>query len=199
MTKREHIYYILENYNMRDDAKDIHPDHVKFALSKSWNNLLYDTFRKNSDSLNFYTKEYTSQSAVLNATTNKYEITLPAPILQLPDTSLREGVRSLTVDAWEDIEFVPQSEQENMLLYNLDVYNVDDVISYDVRFDKIIFGQEGTDVDLTTYDFRLSLVIPFSEYNDTDELPVPSGKDMEFQNLTMQFLMQMDPKLIENG
>jgi len=199
MTKREHVYYILELYNMKDDAKDIHPDHVKFALSKAWNNLLYDTFRKNPDYLDFYAKEYTGLSASLNTTTNKYEIDLPAPILQLPDSSLREGLRSLTVDQWEDVEFVPQSEQQNMLLYNLDVYNVDDVISYRVKFDKVIFNQEGSDVDLTTYDFRMSLVIPFSEYDDTDELPVPSGKDEEFQNLTMQFLMQMEPKLIENG
>lgn len=196
-SKRKMIFYYKEMYDSTHDDKDIHPELVEQAMAKAWNTLLYSTFRKNISMLDFYAKEYTGQAAVLNATTDKYEIDLPVAIVQLPD--IIAGVRAVTVDQWEDVEFVPQSQTENMLMYDSDTYNLDDVISYTVRFDKIIFNQEGTVVDLTTYDFRLNLVIPLDEYEDTDELPVPSGQDMEFQNLVMQFLMQTDLKVIENG
>lgn len=193
-TKRELIYWVKEKIDSTRESVELHPDHVMYALNSAWNQILYSTFRKNIGMLDFYAKDYVSQTAVANADTGKYEITLPENIVQLPH--ITAGVRNVTVDEWEDVEFVPQSEEENMLMYDSDTYNVDDVITYHVRADKIIFGQESGDV--SGYDFRLSLVIPFKDYADSDEVPIPSGQDVELINIAVQILTQPEIKVIEN-
>jgi len=196
MQKREHVFFVKELYDKTDDSKNVHPDHVKFALSKAWNNLLYDTFRKHPRQLDFYAKEYTGETPALNATTNRYELAMPAPILQLPDFG--EGVRNITPEQYEGPEFVVTNEIDQELYYDLDVYNVDDVIDYTVRVDKIIFGTNMT-APVAAAGVRVLLIIPFDEFADTDEIPVPSGKDEQFYNLTLQFLGKANLKNIENG
>jgi hypothetical protein len=189
MTKQELIYYIKEFWD-GNEKKDIHPDTVKFAISKAWNQILYDAFRKNHQHLAFYAKEYTGQTAVLDATVNKYEMALPAPILQLPDMDLKEGVRSITVDEYEDLDFVPISEYQLKMYYNLDVYNVDTTIGYMVYYDRLVFDDNMT-AAIAAANIRLLLVIPFDEYSDSEEVPVPSGKDSDLQNLAISFLKEV--------
>lgn len=167
---------------------------IEQAMARAWNQLLHDTFGKNLTFLDFYAKEYTTQTVSQDATTKQYYVTLPEAIVQLPDRG--EGVRSV-VPADQDfstpsgtgVSYVPISNFDMRVKRNTDVGKAEsDVVGYSVHFDKIWFDENMTATKASAK-VHLKLVIPFDAYASTDEVPVPSGKDEALVQMTMQFLL----------
>jgi len=166
---------------------------VEQNMARAWNQILHDTFRMDLTFLDFYSKDYLTQTVSLNATTNQYYVDLPVAIVQLPDKS--EGVRSVepatqnyATPVGTTVKFVPLSDTMLKLKENLDVHEAETgVIGYAVRYDKIMFDSNIT-AALAAAKVHLKLVVPFDVYTGTENVPIPAGKDEDLYRLTMGFM-----------
>jgi len=172
---------------------------VEQNMARAWNQLLHDTFRKDLTFLDFYAKDYPTETVSQNATTKQYYVDLPVAIVQLPDKS--EGVRSVEI-ADQDfstptgtgVKYVPISDTQMKLKDNIDVGLAEtSIIGYAVRYDKIMFDKHMT-AALAAKKVHLKLVVPFDVYTSTENVPVPSGKDEQLYLLTTQFMMGTIPQ-----
>ena len=168
-------------------------------MARAWNQILHDTFRKDLTFLDFYAKDYQTQTVSQDGTTNQYYVDLPVAIVQLPDKS--EGVRSVepanqdfSTPSGTTVKFVPVSDTMLRLKENLDVHSAETgVIGYAVRYDKILFDSNMTSA-LATAKVHLKLVVPFNIYTSTENVPIPSGKDQDLITMTTQFMFGTIPQ-----
>jgi hypothetical protein len=117
--------------------------------------------------LDFFAKPY--EVAVVRVSPRPYS-TLPERIINFPDTSA--GVRKiLSLDA-DDIDFVPVPAHFFQLEDNLDLCGVDASVGYVVRTNKVEYSKS---LPLPVKTVRMELVIPFSQWADTDDIPFPAG------------------------
>lgn len=171
---------------------------VEQNMARAWNQLLYDTFRKDLTFLDFYAKDYKSQTVSQDATTKQYYVNLPVAIVQLPDKSA--GIRSVEVanqnystPSGTGIKYVPISDTQMKLKSNIDVGIAETgVIGYAVRYDKVMFDQNMTSA-LQSAGVHLKLVVPFDVYTSTENVPIPAGKDEQLYILTTQFILGTVP------
>ena len=184
--------------------KKTHPGHspqrllVEQNMARAWNQILYDTFRKDLGYLDFYAKDYRDQTVSLNTIVNQYYVSLPVAIVQLPDRN--EGVREVqsgdqdySTPTSTGVKFVAMSDKDMRYKKNLDVgLSESDVIGYAVRYDKILFD-ENMSVAQAAKKVHLKLVVPFDVYTSTESVPIPSGKDEQLYILTMQFMFGTIP------
>lgn len=172
---------------------------VEQNMARAWNQILHDTFNKDLTFLDFYAKEYQTQTVSQDATTKQYYVSLPAAIVQLPDKS--EGVRSVepanqdfSTPTGVRVKFIPMSDTMLKLSANLDATLANTgIIGYAVRYDKILFDQNMT-AAIAANKVHLKLVVPFDVYTSTENVPVPSGKDEQLYILTMQFMFGTVPQ-----
>lgn len=168
-------------------------------MARAWNQILYDTFSKNLTYLDFYSKDYQSETVSQDAITGQYYVDLPVAIVQLPDRS--EGVRAVKggnqdfdVPQGTGVKFVPISEQEMRYKDNIDVgLSESSIIGYTVRYDSIWFDR-SMDATQAAKKVHLELVVPFDIYTGTENIPVPSGKDEQLYLLTTQFILGTVPQ-----
>lgn len=198
-TKQQLVDTFYRRLTSTHPGYDAHRKEVEQNMARAWNQLLYDTFRMDLTFLDFYAKDYQSQSVSQDATTKQYYVDLPAAIVQLPDKSA--GVRSVE-GAGQDfstpvgvrVKFKPMSDTMLKLAANLDATLADtSIIGYAVRYDKILFDQNMTSA-LASAGVHLKLVVPFDVYTSTEKLPVPAGKDEQLYILTMQFMFGTVPQ-----
>jgi len=176
-----------------------HRKNVEQNMARAWNQILHDTFRKDLTFLDFYAKDYESQTVSQNGTTKQYYVDLPVAIVQLPDKS--EGVRSVeqadqdfSTPAGVRVKFIPMSDTAIKLSANLDATLADtSIVGYAVRYDKILFDQNMT-AALAAAKVHLKLVVPFDVYAGTENVPIPAGKDEDLYKLTMQFMFGTIPQ-----
>jgi hypothetical protein len=139
---------------------------------------------------------YDGVEVVEDSTTGKYYCLFPKPILQLPERG--EGVRTISTITGDELEFVPVSEYEYRLMDGMEVEQVEtSTVEYLVRFDRVVFVRNLASTVITN-GVRMSLVIPFNEYELTDEIPIPSGKGVEFINGVIASLQQIPPVDLSN-
>ena len=169
---------------------------VEQNMARAWNQILHDTFRKDLTFLDFYAKDYKSQTVSIDGDTQQYYTDLPVAIVQLPDKS--EGVRSVEpgdqtynplIPSGTGVKFMPISDTMMKLKDNIDVgLSESSVIGYAVRYNKIMFDRSMTAAEAAKK-VHMKLVIPFDAYGGTEEIPVPSGKDEDLYRLTVSFML----------
>ena len=249
-----------------DYLHKVDPRIMEQYISRAFNQLMYDIYRKDKSSLSLYCKTYTARVIAKDSITGVYSTTLPATIIQLPDAA--SGVRRVSFDSGTGIEFVPISAEQAQSFQGLDAANstINPTVGYYLRHnDKIEFfnmpstmesetgtadaGGSGTalvrktgtafessnitvgDIIHNTTDgswaevseitdddniittalaggvadtwaedneflcpsLRVDLVLPFEEYDDTDDIYIPTGKDMELLHILIELLTQRKP------
>ncbi|MFA5409586.1 MAG: hypothetical protein WC343_12520 [Bacilli bacterium] len=202
MTVEKRIDQMVLMVGRLDEKNNIHPEEIRYAMSDAFAQLMGVLLEKNDiRSLDYFAKEYTSQLCVQNASTLRYEITLPAQILHLPKNGLNEAIRNVNYNAGEDLSFIQVSMTDYELMYNQDVYLVDDSIRFTVDTSKIIF-LNGIDADnedtFTSTGLRLRLIVGLDAYGYTDMFPVPKSMDYDFNMMTLQFLGLKPPAELLN-
>ena len=187
---------IDEAYWKIKDARDgnaVHRDLVTRYMGSGWNQILHDAFSKRTTFMDFYAKEYTALTPALS-TENQYSLALPVAIAQLPLKG--EGVRRVqgagtdfATGAVTGVKFVPLSEFAMRYKDNIDAGLADaTIIGYTVRYDSIWFDKNMT-AALAAAKVNLLLVVPFDVYTSTELLPVPSGKEVDLINVTIQLAL----------
>ena len=187
MIKKEIISLIKNHVGKIDKTQDFHLRFLEAVIERTLVEMYADMYKINPNLVNGYTKTFgitTPISIRLEANTGLHYITLPSQIVNLPCVS--SGVRrifplgSLSVSTSQSGNiFVPMTATESDLLYNTDVAVVTSKVGYRVRQDKRVDLFNAGSLYALNVTVGMDLLIPFSEYADTDDVMIPelTGSD----------------------
>lgn len=169
---------------------------IAYYIGRAFNQLLIEVFRKNLSNFDSYTKQYLSVAIALDATTDEYYSVLPAPIVQLPRAC--DGILHISGMTSKSVEFVPITNTQLQVMEGLDVNIIDDVVGYVFKHGRIEY--QGMTAAIAAGTVKMSLVIPFEEYDYDDLVSVPTGADEELIKRVMTLIAGTpDADRINNG
>lgn len=180
----ELIKYRVKGKTTNDN--DIDNRMVSYYIGRAFNQLLYETFRKDFDNLDSYLRTYINIDVKEEVGTEIKYSELPAPIIQFP--LVADGIRNIQTMKGTSLEFVPMSNDELSLIDNLDVNNIDDVIGYAFKNGRIEYKGMTNEI-LDGGGVRMDLVIPFEAYSDDDDIQIPSGQDERLFQIVVNSLL----------
>jgi hypothetical protein len=167
-----------------DRLKEADPRRIELAIAAVLNTIFYDAFRNHSSNLDTYSKKYKNVAVILDSTTNIYYSTLPANVVQFPRVS--DGIMNINTMKGVDVTFVPLKDDDTEMMYGIESDLIDDVIKY-IRKGNIV---EYHNFDPTITTVRMDLVVDFTEWDMDEDIPIPSGQDMNIVNMVTQYLKQ---------
>lgn len=145
-------------------------DLVYAQLMSSMTDVLFD-------SIDLYTKEYTSQTVSLDATRNLYYSTIPVDIVSIPGVC--SGLLRVNSNQGQDIDYVPTTEMEWSYMAGTPVQTTDTTIGYWLQGSKIWFDESMTS-DIASVGVRMVLLPKFKEFERTDKINIPGASDFQF-------------------
>jgi len=166
-----------------DRLKKADPRTVELAIAAVMNTVFYEAFRKDTSNLDTYTKTYENVAVSQDPDTEIYYSTLPANVVQFPIVG--DGVVGINEMKGEDVMFVPLPSSDFEMMYGLEVDLIDDVIKY-TRKGNIV---EYVNFDSTITAVRMDLVVDFTEWDDDEDVPIPSGQDINIMNKVVEYLL----------
>lgn len=199
MTKGEMRSSVKGAMRRIDKTAKFHDELIDKAIEASFNQFLYDIYRKDPRDLDIYTKEYGTEVALAvteNESTEEYYTNLPAAYVSLPEKN--SGVRYVVGHDRDHRMLYPMSNREMLLARTSYVGSTTaedgDPFTrsfYAVQGQKLIYFQVNS--DLVAAGVRVGIVVPFSAYADSEEINVPFGQDDKVFISVMQKLMQQQP------
>jgi len=187
MTKVEFIDYISSMTGYRHHEKVI-----EYSITQAYGQMVHDYLNGVIDSFQYWTKEYTEQAVTLDATKDLYYTDLPAAVVSIGSPT--GAVREINTNQGQGLNFFPMGEDDWEYFYGLDSETTNSDIGYEIIGDKVWYF--NMDDDIATV--RMVLAIPFNEFDATDEVTMPAGRDYDITRLTIELLNQSNPKTI-NG
>jgi len=184
---------LIDFIRLRTGEKYVRND-IIHAIDKMYNQILCDI--ASGDEFDFVTKAYYDVDVTLDATTERYSSDLPAPILQVQ--GLTDGVRNINTVKGTEFSFFPITEDEWELYRGTLADTINTKIGYMVKRNEVWYYNFNTTISKV----RMELVVPFSEFSNTDEVPLPAGKDQTLVQGVIDLLTQTVPKELkvdENG
>jgi hypothetical protein len=114
------------------------------------------------------------------ASTDTYYSILPAKVIQYP--TVGDGIWNINTMQGKDVTFAPIQMNDRELLFEGEFDSIDDVIGYSLS---------GSRVDYYNFDpiitaVKMDLVVDFTEWGMTEDVPIPSGQDLEVVNIIRQ-------------
>jgi hypothetical protein len=210
MTKAEFTSYVIRRVGGIGQGMKFHPAFVEAAIERGFNQIIYETFRKDLAFLSFFAKRYSA--VAISGVSGAYYSVLPAPIIQLPDYA--SGVRRINMSTNGSVAtgdritqlgtlntstggvFKPVSEEEMERFAESEAFAVTGDIPYIVRQNKTttptsLYGvvEYASWFTPATLFVDMSLVVPYRSYADTDQVHVPSGQDERLMEVVINFLM----------
>lgn len=194
MTKQQLIDAIIHRLAGGDLVPEqigkFHPVVVEKYVDSVWASILYQVYRKNDGSLDLYTKTYSATVLTDTALALDY-VSLPVQVVELPDNN---GIRMISAkqdQSWS-VPLVPQQYQSAYA--NMEISEVHDDPFAFVVGSKIYF--KNLDRDVTQ--MLLSLVIPFSAYDDDDNVYIPSSRGMDLMDMVYRAMLQVPEEDMAN-
>lgn len=175
-----------------DKTAKYHNEVIDAWITMAFNQLLGQLFRKSLGNFDLYVKRYNNVSILQDADTDIYYCDLPAPIVQTIDVA--EGVRRINTMKGRGIEFAPISGDSLQILTGIDVNLITDVVGYRVFSDRVEF--QWIPAGMT--EVRMELVVPFTEYEDEDDVKIPGGGDAQLMEIILNFVMNITPRDLKN-
>ena len=157
---------------------------IRLNISLGFNQIFYDTFRKDISNLDLYAKEYKNIAISYDSATDKYYSLIPVDsFVQFPDP--QEGIRRISGMKGKTIQFVPVKGDAAKIFEGDIALSIGDIIGYSVTNERIEYHwmKEGMDK------VKMDIVRSFEAYNDEDEIHIPSGKDEQLIQLIVNFLL----------
>ncbi len=167
------------------------------------NQMYNEVFSVNPLSLQRFTKGYgySTPLAVGNeASTLIYYTTLPENIVNFPDRA--SGVRRVAPATQTGIGFYPMDQREwDLAMSGLYINYVKDKIGYIVTPTRVeYYGMTG---DIISSGVRMDIIIPFSEYEDTDVVLYPEHTLRSGEGFIDRVVMRLQNKppvdLLDDG
>ena len=159
MLKGEYIQLVKDGTNNRFKDRTI-AIHIGLVLEQ----MLGQLYQAHPEQLDFYTKSFI---ITVNKTGKSPYILFPKKIMHFSD--LKKGCRSINTTGDTSVQFVPVS------LLGRKIYPAintgDTSIGFEVKTDRAIFDNLPDEIT----EVVASLVIPFNQWDLTDDIPSPSG------------------------
>jgi hypothetical protein len=183
-----------------DKTSKYHDTYIDHLIEQCVNSVYYQVYAQSPRALGQYTKRYTTQAIASGGTANRYYHTLTVSLVPMPDK--RGGVRSIVSSVDTDVYFVPVTDQELMLMDEAQADGLTTatpiVVYYIVRPDLIEFKNMTATIGAGT--LTLDLLVCFTDLADTDEVPLPLGKNVEVIKMALEILGVVPPKdLLDNN
>lgn len=158
---------------------------VSAVVSMIYSMYIHDAMDGKIKNYEFLSKEYTDQD--VNEDDEGYYVTLPASVVGLPTAT--DGVRIIRNTGSGDLDYFPMKEEDKMLSDGLDSDTINTYTGYWVVGNKIRFyNHDGS----STVD--LVLAIQFNDFEWTDEVNLPGGRDFNILELASNILQNKPPK-----
>jgi len=208
MRKIELIEMVLDNLSGGDAVADVrgryHPQMISKFLEAAYNDLIYQVVEAAIDRKNNKV-DFTVVDAFAKIHRNiavsddadrslKYSI-LPFAPLKLPED---RGIRMICPEDDPTNPFAPVDNNSQAVFAALDVGVVDDVPTY---FLEKMVGNEYRVYypdDVVTTKVTMLLILPLSEYDDYDDIPMPAGKDLSIVDTVVERLREKPQEDVVN-
>lgn len=181
---------LIEVINQRLPHK-LHPKSLAIFLGRAYNQILFDTFNKNFQNLDLFTKTYTHVPIKHDTEQDLHYSELPAAIVKLPIAG--DGVRRISGMKGKSIEFVPITSGDAFLYTDLEVGNIKQtVIPFYVINNRVEYIWNSKIADMK--EVKMQLVVPLEEYDMLDEIYIPSGRDELLIETTINLAIGTPPE-----
>jgi hypothetical protein len=184
MIKSKYIELIRLNiFGGKETVDRIHladPRRIELDISAALNTIFFQTFKKDPSNLDRYSKQYTNIAVNYDSATQVYYSNLPAKVIQYPICG--DGIWNINDMLGRDVAFAPIQMNERELLYGGEFDSIDDVIGYSLSGSIITYY--NFDPIITAV--KMDLVIDFTEWDLSEDVPIPSGQDLEVINIIRQ-------------
>ena len=161
----------------------VHAGTLSVYIGRAFNQIIYETFRKNSSDLDLFSKTFLNVEVKKDEDQGIYYCKLPVPIIQLPGAG--DGVLSVNTMMGRGIEFVATGSSLGRIHEDLEVRDMDGPIPYYVTSGRIEFENKSPIEDISKV--KVVLVPSFDALDMLDEVYIPSGKDAEILELVTRF------------
>ena len=173
MIKSEIRSVVLNALQRYDKVSAYHPRVIDANCEAILNQMYNEVFQMSPLSLQRFTKGYGYTTALdidTEESTGIYYTTLPENIVYIPDRA--SGVRRVAPATQTGIGFYPMDQREwDLVMGGSYVNYVKDKIGYIVTPARVeYYGMTGA---IITSGVRMDILIPFSEYADTDTVLYP--------------------------
>lgn len=156
------------------------PRRVELDIAAAINTLFFKIFKKEPSNLDRYSKPYLNVAVSYEASTHIYYSILPAKVIQYPVVG--DGIWNINTMTGRDISFVPIEMNNQELLFENEFNSMDDVIGYSLSGSRVNYY--NFDPIITAV--KMDLVVDFTEWGMDEDIPVPSGQDLEIVNIIRQ-------------
>ena len=160
---------------------------LELYIDAAFRDVIFEVYKTNTQGLSLYARTYDGIAVSQDATTDTYTATLPKPVLQLPGVA--QGIRRISIEDETTLDFVPLEADEFENFSMLDTGNaiICDSIGYCLKNNLLVefFNfPDSRSGDL----LRMDIIIPFSEYGDSEDVPLPSGQNMNLITAVVNLL-----------
>lgn len=179
----------IEAINERLPVKQ-HPKVIAVWIGRAFNQIIYDTFRKDFSNLDIYTRTYKNVPVKHDDDTDVWYSDLPVDIIQLPNSG--DGVRSIHSMKGKGPEFTAKKAGMHDIHRKLEVSKLDGLIPYYIMDGRVEYGLKGGIDKIGKV--RMRIVPQFESYGMLDEIHIPAGKDQHLFELILQFASGLVPE-----
>jgi hypothetical protein len=194
MTKAEYIDTIRNIVDPSGKNPRFRPQQIEACLEFVYNQFTSTLPESRYSDFDFLTKEYTSQTVTLDATTNRYYTDLPAPLVPLQIPS--EAVRHIGTNQAVAFDFCPITETIWGLMDGLFSHDIDTTIGYIVRYNKVWYNESMT-ADIVDAGVRMVLAVPFRSFDYDEDVNIPMG-GIDLAQAVVQILSGTQPMNLKN-
>lgn len=161
-------------------GSEYHDEVVNRAIEKAINQLYTETFLRDPHSIQRYVKRFTAVAVSYDATALIYYSSFPTDtvsgvsitIMPVPLPDKASGIRRISTVAQGGITFFPMDQREMELVSDsIFVNSVNTKIGYVVTQDRVEYY--NMDVATATAGVRMDILVPFSDYDETDQILIP--------------------------
>lgn len=195
MTKEQLIELVTTKLSGGNKTPDqmgkYHPLVIEKYIEMAFNQIYYDTFRKNLSDLDIYAIAYDNVDVLFDSIRSVYYSNFPAQLVQLPNNAM---IRKVSYQQDQSNEIVPVHDNSRDVFAGLEVGDVDMTSSYSVTGERIEFIDYIEDFDKVL----IKAIPTFSELDDTTNIYIPSGKDLDFFNIVAQMTEVVKPEDVIN-
>ena len=194
MKKEEYVDFIRGIVDPSGKNPRFHPKQVEYAIEMVYNQLTMNLNPNEYDNIDFLTKEYTAQTCTLDATTNRYYVALPAPVVPLRIPS--EAIRHINTNQGTAFDFCPATETIWEIIDGLFSNDIDTTIPYIVRYNRVWFGSTMT-AAIAAAGVRMVVAVTFSTFDYTEDVNLTIG-GVDLVQAAVQMLMNTQPMNLKN-
>lgn len=183
MTKRnliDEVAYILEKHDSQN-----HKAIIETVLNGIYNQIMGEIPESDLRQFEFYTKDF--QVSISQDSHERYYSDLPAQVVQLKKP--QQGVVSINTIRGTGFLFVPTTERRIRLMDGFEADSIEGThVFYYLKRNRVYYHKMSE--FRAESDVRMSLAVQFRDFDEDDEVPLPSGRDYDIKQLAIDAIRQ---------